>query len=68
MRTVSRSSYSRSAPSAGGTMGGMATAVGPRPGKRSNAYGDEVYLWILVIAEAALVGVFRSIFARYHGG
>lgn len=61
---------SRSAPSAGtqGTMGGIATPTGSRPGRRTMAMGDEVYLWILVAAEVALIGFLRSTFSRYHGG
>lgn len=61
---------SRAAPGPGvqGTMGGPAPATGSRPGKRTMQFGDEVYLWILVAVEAALIGAFRSIFKRYHGG
>lgn len=61
---------SRSAPGPGvqGTMGGPAPAVGPRPGKSMTILGDEVYLWILVLAEVAAIMFLRSAFARYHGG
>jgi hypothetical protein len=30
--------------------------------------GQEVYLWILVVIEVALLGGFRKYFRRYHGG
>lgn len=53
---------------AGGTMGGVATAAGPRPGKRYTILGDEVYLWILIAVELTAIGFFRSLFSRYHGG
>lgn len=53
---------------AGGTMGGPAPAVGPRPGKRTVVMGDEVYLWVLVVAEVSAVMFLRSAFSRYHGG
>lgn len=67
---MARHVMSRSAPSAGmqGTLGGPAAAVGPRPGKRLTILGDEVYLWILVIAEVAIMMFLRSAFSRYHGG
>ncbi len=30
--------------------------------------GQEVYLWILVAIEVALMGGFRRYFRRHHGG
>jgi hypothetical protein len=30
--------------------------------------GDEVYLWIVVGIEIALIGFLRNHFRRYHGG
>lgn len=61
---------SRSAPGAGtqGTMGGGAVPTGSRPGRRSTVMGDEVYLWILIFAELAVIAFFRNTFSRYHGG
>lgn len=61
---------SRSAPGPGvqGTMGGPAPAVGPRPGKRYPAFGDEVYLWVLIGLEVGAIAFLRSAFKRYHGG
>lgn len=51
-----------------GTFGGGAQAVGSRPGKRSMQFGDEVYLWILVLIEVGLMAHLRNLFSRYHGG
>lgn len=50
-----------------GTPGG-ATASSRAPGARNIMAGDEIYLWILVLIEAFIVGIFRSRFRRYHGG
>lgn len=60
----------RSAPSPGvqGTLGGPAPAVGARPGKRIGAVGDEMYLWVLVLAEVGAIAWLRASFSRYHGG
>lgn len=56
------------APMAGGTMGGRAQTASGRPGMRSVALGDEVYLWILVIIEVLLMGALRRNFRKHHGG
>lgn len=60
----------RSAPSPGvqGTPGGVAPAVGARPGKRTVQMGDEFYLWVLVLAEVGAIAWLRASFSRYHGG
>lgn len=53
----------------GGTMGGKPNAkVGRRPGARPVNVGSEMYLWVLVIVEALLVGILRKQFRRHHGG
>lgn len=69
-RTMGRQSTSRSAPGPGvqGTLGGPAPAVGARPGRRALQVGDEMYLWVLVIVEVAIIANFRRMFSRYHGG
>lgn len=42
---------------------------GRKPGRRqSSKLGQEVYLWILVVIEVAMIGGFRKYFRRYHGG
>lgn len=51
-----------------GTMGGIATAAGARPGSRPMLLGQEVYLWALLIIEVAVMGYFRRHFRRNHGG
>jgi len=53
-----------------GTLGGPAKrpAAGPRPGRRQWMVGDEMYLWVLVIIEVALMGALRRRFRRHHGG
>lgn len=60
----------RSAPSPGvsGTLGGIPSAVGARPGRRQVQLGDEMYLWILVLLEVGFISYFRSVLSRYHGG
>lgn len=65
-----RQSNVKAAPSPGvtGTLGGVPFAVGSRPGRRQMAFGDEVYLWILVAIEVAAIGWLRNMFSRYHGG
>jgi len=55
-------------PGTQGTLGGAARAVGARPGKYAMQFGEEVYLWILVIAEVGAIAWLRSMFSRYHGG
>jgi hypothetical protein len=30
--------------------------------------GDEMYLWVLVVAEVAVMGWARNKFRRHHGG
>lgn len=68
MRIPARSNTTPSG-AAGGTMGGKPThSVGSRPGRRVIQLGDEMYLWILVIAEVAIIAGFRSKFRRHHGG
>lgn len=49
-----------------GTPGGKARKVGV-PG-RSMVAGQELYLWVLVLIEVALIGGFRKYFRRFHGG
>jgi len=51
-----------------GTMGGPSAAAGPRPGARSIALGDEVYLWLLVFLEVGTMCFLRQKFRRHHGG
>lgn len=60
---------SASAPSPGaqGMLGGI-KAVGSRPGTRSFAFGDEAYLWVLVLLEVGAIGWLRNTFSRHHGG
>ena len=48
-----------------GTMGGPSMG---RPGGRSLNLGDEMYLWVLVLIEAGMLGWLRQFFRRYHGG
>lgn len=57
-----------SATGAQGTLGGIRQAVGSKPGRTPMAFGDEVYLWILVFLEVGAIAYFRSMFSRYHGG
>jgi hypothetical protein len=64
-RTISRSAP---APGAQGTLGGVATPTGSRPGRRQMTLDDGTYMWILVILEAGAIAMLRSIFSRYHGG
>lgn len=56
----------------GGTTGPQGTPGGfrrkPGTGQREMILGQEVYLWILVLIEVALVGGFRKYFRRFHGG
>ncbi len=63
---------SRAAPGPGtqGTLGGPAqpSPGSSRPGKRTMTMGDEVYLWILIAAELAVIAAFRNAFSRHHGG
>jgi hypothetical protein len=52
-------------------VGGQGTLGGKRKfgvGRRSMMPGDEAYLWVLVIAEIALMGWGRRFFRRRHGG
>lgn len=67
---MARTTASHSVPGPGtqGTLGGVKQAVGSRPGRRNVAWGDEVYLWILVGIELGLIVHFRNMFSRYHGG
>lgn len=53
-----------------GTPGGRAPRMNRRPGAngRRMIVGQEVYLWILVLIEIALIGGFRKYFRRFHGG
>lgn len=68
MRIPAKSNTSQSG-AAGGTMGGKPTStVGSRPGRRVIQLGDEMYLWILVLIEVALIGWLRQQFRRHHGG
>lgn len=52
-----------------GTPGGKARSV-RKPGVSNGSMklGPEMYLWILVIVEIALIGGFRKYFRRFHGG
>lgn len=60
-----------SAPTGGGigsqgTLGGLRMGFG---GGGRKAQGiDNIYLWILVLIEIGLIGSFRHIFRRRHGG
>jgi hypothetical protein len=47
-----------------GSPGGRRQTVRRQP----PAAGDEMYLWLLVLAEVAIIGGFRKLFKRYHGG
>lgn len=49
-----------------GTPGGKAFRKPGAAGKFSP--GQEVYLWLLVLIEVALVGGLRKYFRRFHGG
>jgi hypothetical protein len=52
-----------------GTPGGVrAPSRKPGAGKKSTAFGVEIYLWILVGIEVALMGALRKYFRRHHGG
>lgn len=51
-----------------GTFGGLRHAVGGRPGSRPLVLGDEMYLWLLVLAEVGVIAYCRKAFSRYHGG
>ena len=51
-----------------GTLGGIKSAIGARPGSVPIKLGDEVYLWILVLVEVGLIAWLRSTFKRHHGG
>lgn len=48
-----------------GTLGGSAMG---RPGRPQLMLGDEMYLWIMVVIEALLIGSLRKRFRRHHGG
>jgi hypothetical protein len=63
----SQTSNTNPAGGVGGTLGGRKMASGAAPGMKL-AIGDEGYLWILVIIEAAALGYLRKKFRRYHGG
>lgn len=68
---MARSRFAQSNPTpsgmAQGTMGGPAPA-GARPGSRSVALGDEVYLWFLILLEVGTMAYLRKHFRRHHGG
>jgi hypothetical protein len=49
-----------------GTPGGKARK--PGVAGRRMIVGQEIYLWILVLIEVALIGGFRKYFRRFHGG
>jgi hypothetical protein len=66
--TGARSNTASGAPGTQGTLGGIRTAVGGRPGSRSMPMGDEVYLWILLALEVGAISWLRATFSRYHGG
>jgi hypothetical protein len=75
-RSVRGSGYGPTQPSQprhpGGTTGPQGTPGGKarKPGVQGKRMilGIEVYLWILVLIEAALTGVLRKYFRRFHGG
>jgi hypothetical protein len=50
-----------------GTPGGKARRK-PGVAGRKLVPGQEIYLWILVLIEIALIGGFRKYFRRFHGG
>lgn len=50
-----------------GTLGGLGRAAGGKPGMKFMG-GDEMYLWLLVIIEVAVIGYLRRHFRRFHGG
>lgn len=64
-RTVSRSSPS---PGTQGTLGGVATPTGSRPGRRQMVMDDGAYMWVLVFLEVGVIAFFRNAMSRYHGG
>lgn len=70
IRTPGRMGASTSAPSPGtqGTMGGVPQPAGRPPGRNGYVFGEEVYLWILVLLEVGTIAYFRAQFSRYHGG
>jgi hypothetical protein len=47
-----------------GTPGGKARRVS----RNQMQLGQPIYLWILVVIEVALLGGFRKLFRRVHGG
>lgn len=49
-----------------GTPGGRARKQGGGKGKM--IVGQEMYLWVLVLIEVALIGGLRKFFRRFHGG
>lgn len=51
-----------------GTPGGTARPGRKPGGRQPSKLGQEVYLWILVVIEVAMIGGFRKYFRRYHGG
>lgn len=62
----SATSNTRQSGVTGGTLGGI-KAAGGRPGMKLQA-GDEVYLWVLVFLEVAVMAFLRNRFRRHHGG
>jgi len=51
-----------------GTLGGIAQAIGTRPGGMQIKIGDEGYLWLLIALEVGAIAWLRSAFRRHHGG
>jgi hypothetical protein len=57
---------------AGGTTGPQGTPGGRARKQGTNGrkmiVGQEMYLWILILVEIAMIGGFRKFFRRFHGG
>lgn len=51
-----------------GTPGGQKRPARRPGGRQPLAFGINIYLWILVAVEIAIIGGFRKYFRRYHGG
>lgn len=73
LRTSARATQPSRTYVAGGTTGPQGTPGGKanrKPGVagRPMKLGHEVYLWVLVVIEIALLGGFRKYFRRFHGG
>ena len=64
-----RSATSNATPSGvpQGTLGGVKSAAGRKPGNKLMV-GDEGYLWILLLLELVAMAFLRKHFRRYHGG